>query len=110
MTMHSKSIEIYGKCVDDFEVSPFESVDMLHRRSRIERVIHELTNDERIKLLSFDMQLIRNANRMSEHIGEVYDFSLSEEPLIEWWWHLDHIANGKIAFNLSPEIESDLAI
>jgi hypothetical protein len=108
--MYNKSIEIYGKCVDDFEVSPFESVDMLHRRSKLDSVIHELTHDERIKLLSYDMQLIKNAKRMSKHIAEIYDFSLSDEPLRQWWWHLDKVANGKVAFHLSPEIESDMAI
>jgi hypothetical protein len=110
MSEHNRSIDIYGKCIDDFGVSPFESVDMLHRRSKLENVIHELTKDERIKLISYDMELIKNAKRMSEHIVKVYDFSLSDEPLSEWWWHLDKVANGKIAFNLSAEIESDMAI
>lgn len=110
MSRHNKSIEIYGKCVVDIEVSPFESVDMLHRRSNLESVIQELTNEEKIKLLSYDTELIKNAKSMSEHIGEIYDFSSSDEPLSEWWWHLDKVASGKIAFHLSPKIESDLAI
>jgi hypothetical protein len=110
MSIHNSSIEIYGKGVNDFEISPFESVDMLHRRSKLESLIQELSHDERIKLLSYDMQLIKNAKRMSKHIGEIYDFSLSDEPLNQWWWHLDKIATGKISFHLSPEIESDMAI
>ncbi|RSK26408.1 hypothetical protein EJF36_05785 [Bacillus sp. HMF5848] len=110
MSEHSKSIEIYGQCVDDFEVSPFESVDMLHRRSTLEKAIQELNYEERMKLLSYDMQLIKNAKNMAKHIGEIYDFSLSEEPLSQWWWHLDKVANGNISFHLSPELESDVAI
>ncbi|WP_445506176.1 hypothetical protein [Niallia sp. 03190] len=110
MSKYNKSIEIYGQCVDDFEVSPFESVDMLQRRSKLEDVIHELTNEERIKLLSYDLKLINNAKKMSDYIGKVYDFSLSDEPLSEWWWHLDQVASGKISFNLSAESESDMAI
>ncbi len=110
MSIHSDDIEIYGKSVDDIEVSPFESVNMLHRRSKLENVIHELTHDEKMKLLQFDMQLIKNAKKMSKHIKEVYDFSLSDEPLNEWWWHLDKVATGKIAFHLSPEAGSDMVI
>ncbi len=110
MSIHGKIIEIYGKGVDDIEVSPFESVDMLHRRSKLESAIHELTHDDKMKLLHFDMQLIKNAKMMTRHINEVYDFSLSDEPLSEWWWHLDKVATGKIAFHLSPEAGSDMVI
>ena len=110
MSEYSKSIDIYGKGVNDFEVSPFESIEMLHRRSRLEHVIHELSKEDRIKLLSNDLILIKNAQRMSEHIGKVYNFSLTDEPLNEWWWHLEKVANGKIAFNLNAEIESDMVI
>ncbi len=104
MTKHLASIEVYGKCVDDFEVSPFESVNMLHRRSHLELVSHELTYEERMELLNYDIRLINNAKRMSQHIGEIYDFTLSEEPLSQWWWHLDKVANGKITFRLIPYI------
>lgn len=110
MSEHGKSIEMYGKSVNDFEVSPFESVDMLHRRSKLENVIYELTHDERMVLISYDMQLIKNARKMAEHIGDIYDFTLSDEPLSQWWWHLDKVANGEIVFHLSPEIESDMVI
>ncbi|MCC0567048.1 MULTISPECIES: hypothetical protein [Brevibacillus] len=110
MSKHMASIEIYGNCVDDFEVSPFESINMLHRRSDLERVSHELSYEERMKLLSYDMKLVKNSEKMSKQIGEVYDFALSKEPLSQWWWHLDKVANGKIAFHLSPTFESDLEI
>lgn len=39
---------------------------------------------------------------MSDHIKQVYDLSTSDEPLNEWWWHLDKVANGEISFDLSP--------
>lgn len=97
MSKHMEIIEIYGKCVVDFEVSPFESINMLHRRSDLEKVSHELTHEERLKLLSYDVQLIKNSKMMSKHICEVYDFALSKEPLSQWWWHLDKVADGKIS-------------
>lgn len=102
---HSTNIDIYGKYVDDFEISPFESLLMLHKRSKLEDVICDLTPDERIKLLSHDIQLIKNAKRMSRHIGGIYDFSLSTEPLTKWWWHLDKVAADKNTFRLIPVSE-----
>lgn len=36
MSEHLKNIKIYGMAVNDFNVSAFESVDMLHRRSGLE--------------------------------------------------------------------------
>lgn len=106
MTEHLESIDIYGKCVDDFDVSPFESIEMLHRRSNLDRVFDELNQDERISLLNYDLQLIKNAKKMTKHIAEVYDFSSSDEPLRQWWWHLDKVAEGKISFRLIPDKNS----
>ncbi|MFJ8528384.1 hypothetical protein [Bacillus sp. NPDC094106] len=103
-------IKNYGLDVSDFEVSPFESLNMLHTRSALKKIIHELTNEERIQLYSYDMLLIQNAKKMSEHIREVYDFSLSTEPSSEWWWHLDKVAKGEISFHLSTDSESNMAM
>ncbi|KEF38211.1 hypothetical protein M670_02631 [Schinkia azotoformans MEV2011] len=104
---YSKSIELYGKCIGNLEISPFESVDLLHRRSDLERVVHELTEDQKMKLSEYDLKLIDNAKIMSEHIQKAYDFSVSDHPLSEWWWHLDLVANGKSPFNLNVELEPD---
>lgn len=104
---HTKVIENYGQDVDDFEVSPFESVNMLHTRTKIEKQIKNLTNEEKIKLYAYDMVLIQNANKMMNHIEEIYDFSASSKPLNEWWWHLDKVSNGEISFNLSTNSQSN---
>lgn len=103
---NSEIIEMYGSYVDDFEISPFESVYMLHIRSGLEKVMNELSNDEKVKLINYDLVLISNAKKMSKHIGEIYDFSLSNEPLTEWWWHLDQVANSRIAFQLKAEVKN----
>ncbi|WP_405157919.1 hypothetical protein [Paenibacillus sp. FSL H8-0283] len=79
MSEHLKSIEIYGVAVNNIGVSAFESVEMLHRRSSLDKVFDELNHEEQLKLLSNNVQLIQNTKKMSEHIAEVYDFSLSEE-------------------------------
>lgn len=60
---------------------------MFHVRSKIEKEIKELTDEERISLYYHDIKLINNAKQMSGYIGEVYDFALSKESLNEWWWH-----------------------
>ncbi|MCM3390245.1 hypothetical protein M3649_19285 [Ureibacillus chungkukjangi] len=101
-----KDIERYGEAVKAIESSPFESMDMLHRRSAIERENHRLTREERINLISHDLNLIKNAKRMSKHIGTIYDFSLSTEPLDFWWWHLDKVASDQITFSLVPVLEA----
>ncbi|WP_430789165.1 hypothetical protein VBD025_02940 [Virgibacillus flavescens] len=105
--MTNEGIDLYGDCVDAFDASPTVLIEMLRRRSSIENMIHELTINQKNKLISYDLKLIENAKQMTEHIGKNFDFSLSEEPLTEWWWHLDKVASGKIEFYLSPTIEPD---
>ncbi|MCK1997498.1 hypothetical protein MPH47_09740 [Psychrobacillus psychrodurans] len=46
---------------------------------------------------------VLNGSIIIDHIGVVYDFTSSDEPISEWWWHLDQVADGKIAFNLKAE-------
>jgi hypothetical protein len=109
MLGNSKRIEVYGKGIENFDLSPFESIHLLHIRSNLEKVFHELTHDERIKLLSYDLKLIQNAKRMAKHIGSIYDFRLSKEPISQfwWWWHLDRVAKGEITFTLKAEHMED---
>lgn len=97
-------IEEYGKDVNNLEVSADELLLMLKGRERLENEIQNLSIDERHKLIGYDLQLIKNAKRMSEQIGLVYDFSVSKEPVSKWWWHLDKVANGEIEFTLDPII------
>lgn len=107
---YAKRIELYGNGVDNFEVDPFQSLDMLHRRSKLENVIYELTDDEKLKLWNYDLKLIENAKLMAEHIKDVYDFSISDKPLSEWWWHLDLVANGKLPIDLDVEDEVEVEL
>ena len=100
-----QNIEIYGKLVADFEVSPFETLNILHLRSHLERAKRELTEEQTIKVMKYDMQLIENAKKVIEHIGSIYSFPQSEQPLSQWWWHLDKVADGKITFKLKTVID-----
>lgn len=50
-----KDIEYYGEDVTDFEVSPFESIDMLYRRSRLYKNPSKMTRQERILLMKYDI-------------------------------------------------------
>lgn len=103
MSARMKLIENYGISID-FDISPFEAMDMLHQRSNLEKVIEELTHEEMIKLLNYDIKLINNAKKMTEHISEIYNFSTSAEPLNYWWWHLDKVADGSINFKLKNSL------
>ena len=72
---------------------------MLHDRSKLEAVKHELDMDEKILLAMYDLILLKKAKEMAEHISSVYDFSLSDKnriPLEQWWWHLDKVAKGAL--------------
>jgi len=64
MQDYAEMIETYGEYIEDFEISPFEPVYfILHNRSQLEKVFHELTHEEKIKLLAYDLKLIQNAKR-----------------------------------------------
>lgn len=89
-------IEQYGQDVNDFEVSPFETIDTLHLRSRLDKASHYMFLNERILLMKYDLDLLENVDQMVQHISNVYDFSNSKEPLEEWWWHLDKVASGEL--------------
>ncbi|WP_035100580.1 hypothetical protein [Aneurinibacillus terranovensis] len=91
-----RSIRIYGNSVNNYDTSPFEAVDMLHRRSKIHRRWQELSTSEKAAVRRFDRVLLRNAEKKYHHINEVYDFTMSTEPDEEWWWHLDKVIAGKL--------------
>ncbi|OIJ09343.1 hypothetical protein BKP35_16880 [Anaerobacillus arseniciselenatis] len=107
MSIYKQDILNYGEDVNDLENSPFESLRMLHDRTKIQMVLEELDFDEKVLLGRYDLKLIENANRMVEHISNVYDFELSDEnniPHEQWWWHLDKIARGNLNFGVSSEL------
>lgn len=81
----------YGLSVNDFEVSPYESLNMLDLRDIIDENKNKLSNREKILLRKFDIKLLSNADLMSRHLSKVYDFNYSEDiPLDKWWWHLNN--------------------
>jgi hypothetical protein len=104
-----EDIQNYGEDVNDFEVSPFESVQMLHNRSDLHKVYNDLTIKEKQLLATYDLILIKNAEKMLKHIQKAYDFSLSDQPTREWWWHLDKLIEGKISF-VAKDMEQGMVI
>ncbi|MCR2823541.1 hypothetical protein [Lederbergia panacisoli] len=104
MSTYKQEIENYGQDVNDFEVSPFESVRMLHDRSELQKIYDELTFQEKLELARHDLQLIQNAKKMVRHIGNVFDFSTSAKPREEWWWHLDQIADENLPFGVTSYV------
>lgn len=107
MSNYKQDILNYGEDVNDLESSPFESLRMLHDRTKIQMVLNELDFDEKVLLGRYDLKLIENANRMVEHISNVYDFKLSDDnniPHEQWWWYLDKIVRGNLNFGVSSEL------
>lgn len=90
-----RTIQNYGLDVEDFETSPFESIDMLHVRSSLQERYAELDAEDRENLRRHDEVLLVNAARMYEHIRRVFAFN-SDRPTAEWWWHLDKVAAGQL--------------
>jgi hypothetical protein len=101
--MISEIIEEYGEFVENFEASPIKLIEIMRKRSQLKNLFQKLSIDERHKLIGYDLQLIKNAIRMSKQIEKLYEVFLTEEPLSNWWWHLDKVANGEIDFFLCPE-------
>lgn len=97
---HLRLINLYSQGTEDFDTSPFEALEMLQIRSELHNVT--LTKEEQKLLAANDMKLLSNVEKMVEHISEVYDFSTSNEPLDEWWWHLDRLLKGEIILNATP--------
>lgn len=79
-----KEIKLYGEDVIDVEVNPLETIDMLHRCSRLNKDSHNMTLKERILLMKYDLRLLENVYQTVQHIEKIYDFSISNESLEEW--------------------------
>lgn len=108
MSQYKQDILNYGEDINDLDYSAYEHLRMLHDRTLLENVKHELDMDEKILLSMYDLILLKKGEEMAKHIGSVYDFSLSDIngiPLEQWWWHLDKIVKGKlyVEYNSSTE-------
>jgi hypothetical protein len=96
-----RDVRNYGYSVDDFELSPFELVDMLDLRSRLHENYNKLDEFSRQQLKNYDKILLLNAKEMYKALSSVYDFD-NDKPFDEWWWHLDKVAQGL----LNPDISA----
>jgi hypothetical protein len=103
-----KNNNAYSDDVKDIDYSAYEHLRMLHDRTQLEKVKHELDMGEKILLSMFDLILLKNTVEMAKHIGSVYDFTLSDTngiPLAQWWWHLDKVAKGNLYVEDNPSTE-----
>ncbi len=97
-----QSIKIYRLSADNFDTSPFEALDMLHRRSQLEKKRDDMTQEEQQLLLDADRVLLKNAEKMHKHLSDVYEFNEehTNKSFAEWWWHLDKVVKKDINVNL----------
>jgi hypothetical protein len=108
MSQYRQDILNYGDDVNDLDCSPYEHVRMLHERTNIKNIEDKLDFNEKVMLYIIDLNLVKNADEMTNHIRKAYDFSLSDKnhiPLEQWWWHLDKIANGKLILKINMSTE-----
>ncbi|PGP14502.1 hypothetical protein COA01_29500 [Bacillus cereus] len=101
---YKEDIRIYGEMISNTELSPFETLEALHIRSELQEQFSNLTKEEKIALISYDVKLLGNAEKMIKHIGQVYNFAKSTEPIQEWWWHLNKVVDG--TFQISVHVEN----
>ncbi|WP_046173346.1 hypothetical protein [Domibacillus indicus] len=80
----------------NFDINPHESIENLHIRSEMHEVCHLLTEQEKIELEKCDYKIIENAEALLHHLQEVYDFSNTNRPIEEWWWHLHKVSRGEL--------------
>ena len=93
-----QEIEFYGEDLQDFEMSPFEMIETFHRRTLLHDHYHELTTKEKALLKEIDQLLLKTANKIYEHLKNIYDFQ-NDKPLEEWWWHLDKVVNHQLSID-----------
>src|SRR5690625_1699909 len=101
---------IYEEDIFDFEVSPFETIATRHVRSELERDFQIMNGEEQLKLLSVDVSVIKNARKIVNHISEVYDFSSTNKPEKEWWWHLDKVISDAFVIKGNLFVVTDVAL
>lgn len=69
-----QEIEFYGDDLRNFETSPFEMVETLHMRSKLHQRSKELTSEQKSLLKKYDKLLLKDAEKVYEHVKGVYDF------------------------------------
>jgi 5-bromo-4-chloroindolyl phosphate hydrolysis protein len=85
---YKRLIEDYGELLSDFEISPFESIDGLHIRDRLEEQYVELSEEEKELLQKYDLRLFLQSAEVYEHLKRAFNFD-GNKPSPEWWWRLN---------------------
>ncbi|MFP3726989.1 hypothetical protein U8V72_17580 [Priestia filamentosa] len=99
--------EGYEDSMLDFELSPFEALEGLHIRTNLHEDYLQLTLPEKMRLQYADLRVIHSVKDVYKHVRQIYDFSLSTEPLEQWWWHLDKVCSDRleVSFLLGTEVK-----
>lgn len=90
-----EEIEVYSEYICNTELSPFETINDFHIRSRFQENFLFLSFEEKQLLYAADKKLFLHAKEIFEHIKGIYSFN-SSEPLSDWWWHLDKVVSGEL--------------
>ncbi|MZQ76215.1 MAG: hypothetical protein GT589_08720 [Peptoclostridium sp.] len=83
-----KTINSYKYGIEDFEeVSPFELVDTLMVRDRIEKTKSEFTEKEWKEIEAVDDELKSKGKLAHDHLMKI-EYKTHKEPKENWWWHV----------------------
>ncbi|PAV27668.1 hypothetical protein CIL05_20905 [Virgibacillus profundi] len=105
-----KKVNDYGILLDSLNLSPFETLNALNLRTNLEKEMNNITNQEKLKLYQHDLYLLDNIKDFKDQLEQVYDFSNSDEPIEQWWWHLDKVISGEIVMKGSLSAEKNVAL
>lgn len=94
---YKEKIEEYLELVTDFDLSPFESIDGLHIRDRLEEAHAQLTAEEKELLRKADLTLFLNVDPIYNHLKKAHDFT-TRKPSTGWWWELNKFI-GRVNVN-----------
>lgn len=100
-------IEDYGEYIHDFGPSAIEFYNfVIVEREFLEGVKNRLNNEQKRKLLEYDLNFINKAESIYNFLKDDIHFSKIDKPLKDWWWHVDKIAKGnlKIRFDYTMDV------
>lgn len=84
-------ISNYGLSVRNFQVSPYESLNMLDLRDILDDNIEKMSDIQKKRLWKHDFKLLLYSKHMAARLSKVYNFEYSRDISEgKWWWHLNN--------------------
>lgn len=93
-------LEAYEIGVEDPEISGMEHLDMLLTRSKLAKVVDDLTPSQKARLTRADQELTRQAEQFYAAISRIANLKSwrddEDAPPSHWWWYLDVLVEAPV--------------